>query len=93
VTEASPIRQEAVRQTRQYLFNSDTQVLELVKYRDFRNDRESAVEVRLENWQRAEGQLFPRRIVRLENEVPVITLTISSITVSPWIDDGFASLR
>ncbi len=91
VTEASPIRQESVRQTRQYFFNSDTQVLELVKYRGSGNLGESAVEVRLENWQRAEGQLFPRRIVRLENEVPVITLTISSITVSPWVDDGFAS--
>jgi hypothetical protein len=91
VTEASPIRQEVVRQTRQYLFDSDTQALELVKYRGFRNDRESAVEVRLENWQRAEGQLFPRRIVRLENGAPVITLTVSSISVGPWVDDGFPS--
>jgi hypothetical protein len=91
VTEASPIRQESPRQTRQYFFNSDTQMLELVKYRVLRNGGEPAVEVRLENWRRTDGQLFPGRIVRLENQVPVLTLTISSSTVSPWVDDGFPS--
>lgn len=91
VTEASAVRQGSIRQTRQYFFNSDTLVLESVKYRVSQNGIETAVEVRLENWQRADGQLFPRRIVRLENGTPVITLNISSILVSPWVDDGFFS--
>ena len=91
VTEASTIRQGSIRQTRQYFFNSDTQALELVRYRVLRNEIETTVEVRLENWQRTDGQLFPRRIVRLENGAPVITLNISSIVVSPWVDDDFSS--
>ncbi len=91
VTEASAVRQGSIRQTRQYFFNSDTQVLELVRYRVSRNGIETAVEVRLEDWQRADCQSFPRRIVRLENGAPVITLNISSILVSPWVDDDFSS--
>lgn len=90
VTETSPIRQES-RQRRQYFFNSDTQMLELVKYRVPRNNAETAVEVSLENWRGTDGQLFPGRIVRLEAQVPVLTLTISSSTVGPWVDDGFPS--
>lgn len=91
VTEASTIRQEAVGQTRQYFFNSDSQVLELVRYVVSKNGTEAAVEVRLEDWQRVDGQSFPRRIVRLENGTPVITLNVSSIVVSPWVDDDFSS--
>lgn len=88
VTEPNITRQQSVRQTRQYFFNSDTQVLELVRYRTMKNGVENAVEVRFENFQRNLGQLFPMRIVRLENGTPIVTLTISSITVGPRLDDG-----
>ena len=91
VTEANPIRKESVAQTRQYFFNSDTQVLELVRYRVSKNGSEVPVEVRLENWQRVDGQSFPRSIVRLENGTAVIRLSISSITISPWVEDDFAN--
>jgi outer membrane lipoprotein-sorting protein len=88
VTEPNITRQESARQTRQYFFDSDTQVLTLVRYRTVKNGAENAVEVRFENFQRNLGQLFPMRIVRLENGTPVVTLTISSVTVGPRLDDG-----
>jgi len=89
VTEPSLVRPNSETQTRQYLFNSDTQVLELVRYRLSRNGSEVPVEVRLEGWRRSSGQLLPRRIVRFENGTAVITLTISAVAITPRVDDGF----
>lgn len=88
VTEPNVTRQESVRQTRQYFFNSDTQVLTLVRYRAMNNGVETAVEVRFENLRRIAGQMFPARIVRTEDGLPLVTLTISSVAVGPRLDDG-----
>ena len=88
VTEPNVTRQESVRQTRQYFFNSDTQMLTLVRYRLVNNGVETAVEVRFENSRRIGGQRFPMRIVRLEDGNPIITLTIASVSVGPRLDDG-----
>lgn len=94
VTERITSRREAREQTRQYFFNSDTQLLEAVKYRVTNDGPETRVEVRLENWQQLNGQRFPSRIVRLENDSPVLTLTLNlaSITVSPRAEDGLFTL-
>ena len=91
VTEPNVIRQESVRQTRQYFFNSDTQVLTLVRYRAMNNGVETAVEVRFENSRRVGEQRFPMRIVRLEEGNPIITLTIASVSVGPRLNDGMFS--
>jgi hypothetical protein len=88
VTEPNVTRQESVRQTRQYFFNSDTQVLTLVRYRGVNNGVETAVEVRFENSRRIGGQRFPMRIVRLEDGHPIITLTIASVSVGLRFNDG-----
>jgi hypothetical protein len=88
VTEANKARNDSTGQTRQYLFNSDTQVLELIKYPLMKNGVEVPVEVHLEGWRRIGPHLFPSRIVRLESGAPVFTLAISTATVTPRIDDG-----
>lgn len=93
VTEPNVTTGDATVQTRQYFFDSDTQVLTLVKYRAMKNGVENEVEVRFENSQRIGGQMFPTRIVRLENGVPIVTLTISSVSVGPRLEDGiFATI-
>ena len=82
--------------TRQYWFNSDMQVLELVKYRVATDGEERRVEVRMTNWREVNGQRFPSRIVRLENDIPVISLdfNLSSTVVGARVEDGsFAHLR
>lgn len=90
VTERINSRREAHEQTRQYFFNSDTHLLEAVKYRVTNGGLEVQVEVRLESWQQLNGQRFPSRIVRLENGAPVLTLALNlaSITVSARVEDG-----
>lgn len=88
VTEQIGSRREAREQTRQYFFNSDTHLLEAVKYRVTNGELESQVESRFENWQQLNGQRFPSRIVRLENSTAVLILTLASITVSARIEDG-----
>lgn len=95
VTEQITSRREAREQTRQYLFNSETHFLEAVKYRITIGGLESQVEVRLENWQQLNGQRFPSRIVRLENESPVLTLSLNlaSIIVSARVEDGIFTQR
>ncbi len=92
VTEQNKVRPNLEAQTRQYFFNSDTQVLELVRYRLSRNGVEVPVEVRFEGWQRSSDQLFPSRIIRFENGTPLITLSLSVVAIAPRLDDGIFNL-
>jgi hypothetical protein len=75
-------------QVKRYYFNSETLLMEGVRYEVERNGSEVPVEIRIRGWQRVGGQALPGRIVRLENNQPVLTLTINSIALSPRADDG-----
>ena len=88
VTEPVRSRSDAREETRQYCFDSDTHLLEVVKYGVLRNGLETRVEVRLTGWYQIDGQRFPGRIVRSENGTPVVTLILSSVTTGPGLDDG-----
>jgi len=88
VTETNKVKPNSEPQSRHYLFNSDTQALELIRYKIMRNGAEIPVEVRFEGWRRIDSQLFPTRIIRVENGAVVLTLTISTAIVTPRIDDG-----
>ena len=81
-------RSDAREETRQYCFNSDTHLLEIVKYGVLRNGLETRIEIRLTNWRQVDEQRFPSQIVRSENGTPITTLILSSATVSPSLDDG-----
>lgn len=89
LTEPVPWDRDSER-TRQYWFNSDTQVLERVKYRISSNGLERSVEVRLTNWREVSGQRWPSRVVRLENDTPVFSLDFNpaSTVISARVDDG-----
>lgn len=69
-------------QSKLYLFNSDTHLLELIRYTSERNGMETQVEVQLGDWQKSQDQQIPRRIVRLENGEPVLTLTMTQVVVA-----------
>lgn len=76
------------RQTKIYAFNSDTLLLERVRYEIERDGETVRVEVRLEKWQRVQGQMLPMSIERRENDALVLSLDISSVIVGPKQDDA-----
>ena len=92
LTESLPWGQDNER-TRQYWFNSDTQVLERVKYRISSNGLDRSVDVRLTNWLEVNGQRWPSRIIRLENDIPVLSLdfNLASTVISARVEDGMFS--
>jgi hypothetical protein len=79
----------ARQQGKTYYFNSDTYLLELVRYELERDGVPIRVEVRLGNWQPApQQQMMPRHIERRENDLLVFSLDISSITIGSRVNDG-----
>lgn len=70
-------------QPKLYYLNSDTLLLERVRYRSNRYSTPKDVEIRLENWQRGEGQAVPCRTVRWENGQVLFTLTVTSALIEP----------
>ena len=75
-------------QSKVFYFNSDTLLLERVRYQIMRNGAPVEVETRISNWQQAQGQQAPRRIVRLENGQPALVLTITGLAIGQRVDDG-----
>lgn len=68
-------------QTKLYAFNSDSLLLERVRYELEREGETVRVEVRFDKWQRAQGQMLPRRIERRENGAVVFSLDVTSVSV------------
>lgn len=75
-------------QAKHYYFNSDTLLLERVRYEINRNGTEVRVENLIGNWQKEQEQQVPHRIERLENGRSVFVLTVTSVALSPRVDDG-----
>lgn len=79
---------EARQQLKLYYFNSDTLLLERVKYELERDGSPLTVEIELGNWTTVNGQSLPGTITRRENGVPVMTLTIAAAAVISEQNDG-----
>lgn len=79
---------EGREQIKHYYLNSETQLIEKVRYKLQRGGSTVAVEVQLNNWKTYQDQQFPTQIVRLENGVSVLTLTITTAGISPKTEDG-----
>ena len=73
----------AVTGSKLFYFNSDTLMLDLVRYQVESRNGPVQVEVRLSQWQDHAGQNVPRRIDRLENGTVVMTLVINSAMFGP----------
>lgn len=78
-------------QLKLYYFNSETLLLERVRYEINRNGTDVKVEERIGHWTKEEGQQVARRIERFENGEPVFALTVRTTTFSPHVDDGLFS--
>ncbi len=75
------------RRSKLYLVNSNTQLLDRVRYEGGSEAEQVRVEIAFE-WQQVEGQRVPRRVTRMEDGRTVMTLDVSSATVGPRADDG-----
>jgi hypothetical protein len=76
-----------------YLVNSDTQLLERVRYEDGGGAEATRVEVAFE-WQQIDGQRVPRRVTRTVDGKTILTLDVRTASVGPRADDGvFAAAR
>ena len=71
-----------------YYFNSQTKLLEQIKYERDRNGRGLKVEVRLGDWQQVDGQRIPTSFTRLENGEAVMQLTVTSTQISQRLADN-----
>lgn len=74
--------------TKVFCFNRETSMLERVRYERVAAGSASAIEVRLEDWGAFDGQKMPHRIVRLENNDPVLVITLDAVTFGPRGDNA-----
>jgi len=75
-------------QVKFYYFNSDTHLLERIRYETGQPGSETKVEVLFSGWHEVAGQQLPGVITRLENDHEVFTLTINSDSISAGLSDG-----
>ena len=83
-----------LRQRKLYYFNSDTALLEKVRYRlgAERGRGEVKVTVEISNWGEVFGQLIPGEVVRTEDGVEVVKLEIREAGIAAAAEDGSFSL-
>lgn len=79
---------DLLRRVKLYHFNSDTRLLERVRYQTARDGLPIDVEVVLGDWQNVQGEMVPRQITRIEAGVTAFTLRVESISLAPRIEDG-----
>jgi hypothetical protein len=77
----------ARRRLKLYYVNSDTLLVERVRYEDDRGGTNVRVRVDLE-WQQVGGQRVPKRVTRTEDGSPVITLVVNAALVAQRTEDG-----
>lgn len=92
VIEQTDFKKEAKLQRKAYGFNSDTQLLEIVRYQADRNGVPVNVEVKYGGWRKVEDQQVPTTITRLEDDRPVLMVELSTTTFSKKADDGIFTL-
>lgn len=87
LTDEVAVGQEHQRRTKLYYFNSDSLLLERVRYEIERGGVPVRVEILLGDWQKSEGQSVPHRVERFENGTPIFALTLGSPSFRPRADD------
>lgn len=70
-------------QAKLFYLNSDTLLVERVRYGVVREGRQVNVEVTLGDWRQVAGQQVPGRVVRTEDGEVVLTVTLDSIALGP----------
>lgn len=87
VIEETGVGSSVRQQTKLYYINSDTLLLERVRYQLDRGAPDG-VEVQIKNWRRSGDQLLPSSIARFENRQKTLELAVDAITIGPGLADG-----
>lgn len=74
-----------------YHFNSDTRLLERVRYQIERDGVPVEIEVVFDDWQSVQGEMVPRQITRVEAGVTAFTLRVEAVGLAPRAEDGLFS--
>jgi hypothetical protein len=75
-------------QPKLFYFNSDTQLLERVRYQIQRDGVAVEVEIQIADWKRLNNQQVPSAITRLEDGKPALIIAIASAVIGPRVADG-----
>jgi hypothetical protein len=93
VTDRITIEENVREQPKLYFFNSNTFLLERVRYQVERDGVTVKVEVLISGWQTVGGQQIPNNITRTEDGEPVLSLSIASAAVGIKQNDRAFSIR
>jgi len=88
ITDQVPFGRATAGQPKLYYFNSDTQLLERVRYQIERDGSQIETEIQISDWRKVNGQQLPGRVARLENGREIVRLTINSAAAGQRVDDG-----
>jgi hypothetical protein len=75
-------------QPKLFYINSDTLLLERVRYQTIASCSKVNVEIRIAGWQKVNGQQLPGSITRIENDIPILTMKITSAVMSSLTMDN-----
>jgi len=89
VNDQAKVKKEKGAQPKEYYLNSDSLLLERIRYEA--QDTKAKFEVQFSDWQKFDDQLIPRRITKLENGTPTLSLTISSVATGARQSDTIFS--
>jgi hypothetical protein len=88
ITDRIAVRQEVRTRQKLYYFNSDSLLLERVRYKIERGGEPIKVEVTIGGWRKVDGQQIPGNITRTEDGSPVLSLSITSAMITGKLNDG-----
>jgi hypothetical protein len=88
VTDRIAVEKDVREQQKFYFFNSDTLLLERVRYQIERGGEPVEVEVLIGGWRKVDGQQMPGAITRTEGGAPVLSLSITSAAIGGRQNDG-----
>ena len=88
VTDQITVGTETRTQIKRYYFNSNTLLLERVRYNILRDGDVVSVEVEIPKWHAINGQQLPVSIIRRENGDKVMEMTITSGHITHRVEDG-----
>jgi hypothetical protein len=84
VVEEIPLGNSTLTRIKRYFFNSDSQMLELVRYQAAHEGEDSvSVETHFGGWRTVERQRVPATIERRENGAVIFSIALTTTTIAP----------
>lgn len=92
VSQQIKVGRTARQRSASYYFNSQSLLLERVRYQQERNGSLVDVEVIMSEWREVAGQRFPMRVERFENGNSILRFSFAAAAIGPRVSDNIFSL-